>query len=89
MNDADTAIVYFNPKTIEHKKLEPISDHQVKIAFGRDDLHVFQDSQLLRDELLSMDAKGKVFLMMSSGTFDGLSLNELAQKIAVSTLASA
>ena len=89
MNQADIAIVYFNPKTIEHKKLEPLSEEQVRLAFGRQDLIIFQDSGLLREYLLSMDARSKVFLLMSSGTFDGLSLDELAQKIAVSTLASA
>ncbi len=89
MNKADLAIVYFNPKTIEHKKLEPLSEAQIKKAFGREDLLVFQDSGLLRAALLAMEAKGKVFLLMSSGTFDGLSLDELAQKIALNTLASA
>jgi UDP-N-acetylmuramate: L-alanyl-gamma-D-glutamyl-meso-diaminopimelate ligase len=88
MQKADIAIVYFNPKTIEHKKLDPLSDEQVKKAFGRDDLMVLQDSTLLRKELIRMDAKGKVFLLMSSGTFDGLSLDELAQKIALNTMAS-
>src|ERR1035437_4321590 len=31
---ADEAIVYFNPHTIEHKKLKPITEEQVKQAFG-------------------------------------------------------
>ncbi len=89
MDKADIAIVYFNPKTIEHKKLEPLSEEQVRKAFGREDLVIYQDSNLLREDLLSMDPRGKVFLMMSSGTFDGISLEELAQKIALNTLASA
>ncbi|MBI4947674.1 MAG: peptidoglycan synthetase [Bacteroidetes bacterium] len=33
MDSADEAIVYFNPHTIEHKKLKPISEYQVKMAF--------------------------------------------------------
>ncbi|HNQ62249.1 MAG TPA: Mur ligase family protein [Bacteroidia bacterium] len=89
MDKADMAIVYFNPKTIEHKKLEPLSEDRVRKAFGREDLVIFQDSNLLKDHILSMDPRGHVFLMMSSGTFDGLSLEELAQKIALNTLASA
>lgn len=89
MNQADIAIVYFNPKTIEHKKLEPLTEEQVRTAFGRRDLLIFRESGELREYLLSLDARSKVFLLMSSGTFDGLSLDELAQKIAVSTLASA
>ncbi len=89
MNLADVAIVYFNPKTIEHKKLAPLSEEQVIKAFGRDDLRVFQNSELLEKELLSMDSRSKVFLMMSSGTFDGISLDQLAQKICNNALANA
>ncbi len=81
MNNAHTAMVYFNPKTLEHKKLEPLGVEQVKKAFGREDLLVFQDAKLLSEALLSMDSRGKVFLIMSSGTFDGLALDDLAQKI--------
>ena len=29
MNDADEAIVYYNPHTVEHKKLKPVSSEQV------------------------------------------------------------
>ena len=33
MDAADLAIVYFNPHTIAHKKLEPITEQQVAEAF--------------------------------------------------------
>lgn len=35
MNTCDTAIVYFNPHTIAHKKLEPITADEVRRAFGQ------------------------------------------------------
>jgi hypothetical protein len=38
------------------------------------------------DDLLQMDPRGKVFLMMSSGNFDGQSLEEFALKIAEKTM---
>ncbi|MFY8184886.1 MAG: UDP-N-acetylmuramate--L-alanine ligase, partial [Bacteroidia bacterium] len=47
MNEADEAIVYFNPHTIAHKKLKPITEEQVKIAFARNDLKIFTDSNEL------------------------------------------
>ena len=35
MNDADEAIVYFNPHTIAHKKLKPITEEQVLNYFNQ------------------------------------------------------
>ena len=75
---ADEAIVYFNPHTIAHKKLSAITKDQVKAAFNRDDLMVFDSSEELKKHLYSYNFKGDVLLMMSSGTFDGLDLRELA-----------
>jgi UDP-N-acetylmuramate: L-alanyl-gamma-D-glutamyl-meso-diaminopimelate ligase len=34
MDEADEAIVYYNPSTLEHKKLKPISEDLVKNCFG-------------------------------------------------------
>lgn len=78
MDMPDAAIVYFNPHTIEHKKLEAISAEQVKEAFGRDDLLVFTDSTALQSHLRSMDWNNKVLLLMSSGNYDGIDLDQFA-----------
>jgi UDP-N-acetylmuramate: L-alanyl-gamma-D-glutamyl-meso-diaminopimelate ligase len=77
MNAADEAIVYFNPKTIEHKKLEPINREAIKSAFNRDDLQVFESSSELLNHLKKKYANPEVILMMSSGTFDGMDLKQL------------
>lgn len=81
MEKADTAIVYFNPHTIAHKRLAPISIEQVKDAFGREDLLVFNDSESLQKLLKDMNWNDKVLLMMSSGNFDGIDLKDFAKKI--------
>ena len=81
MKSADTAVVYFNPKTIKHKKLPPLTKKQVKKAFGRKDLEIFKKSKDLESYLLDSNWKRKNLLMMSSGSFDGIELNELANKI--------
>ena len=86
MDGADIGIVYFNPHTIKHKKLKPISAERVKAAFGNPGLKIYTDSKRLMDDLLQMDPRGKVFLMMSSGNFDGQSLEEFALKIADKTM---
>lgn len=78
INAADTAIVFFNPHTIAHKKLDAISADQVKQAFKRNDLIVFDESKKLENYLKMLKFNNDVLLMMSSGTFDGMDLKALA-----------
>lgn len=81
MEKADTAFVYFSPHTIEHKKLEPITTDQVREAFGREDLHVFTDSDALFSVLESLPHCNQNLLLMSSGTFSGKDLPGFAQSL--------
>jgi UDP-N-acetylmuramate: L-alanyl-gamma-D-glutamyl-meso-diaminopimelate ligase len=80
MQDADLAIVYYNPHTIEHKKLSPISETQVLKAFG-DHVKVYTNAELLYSDLLNMEWNHKNLLMMSSGNFDGMNMNKLSGEI--------
>jgi len=84
MDPADEAIVYFNPHTIEHKKLKPITEQQVKESFGRSSLKVFTDSKFISQFILEQDWEKKNLLMMSSGTFDGMDLIKLGEEITLS-----
>jgi UDP-N-acetylmuramate: L-alanyl-gamma-D-glutamyl-meso-diaminopimelate ligase len=81
LQDADVALVYFNPQTIAHKKLKPITPEQVKKAFDRNDLLVFTDSLEMKKYLLEQHMKGTCLLMMSSGTFDGYDFYQLAKEL--------
>jgi UDP-N-acetylmuramate: L-alanyl-gamma-D-glutamyl-meso-diaminopimelate ligase len=72
MKNADDAVVYFNPHTIEHKKLKPITIEQVKQAFGDHKLKVFTQSKQVTDYLKAINWKNKNLLMMTSGNFDGV-----------------
>ncbi|MFT5750028.1 MAG: UDP-N-acetylmuramate: L-alanyl-gamma-D-glutamyl-meso-diaminopimelate ligase [Ancylomarina sp.] len=78
---ADIAMVYFSPKTVEHKKLKAITAHQVKEAFGGDNLKVYTDTNLLINDLLELNFAKTNLLLMSSGNFSGVNLQELADKI--------
>ncbi len=85
MDGADEKIVYFNPKTIEHKKLKEITPDIVKKCFADNSIVVFTDVIELQKKL-RMNRNGKsVFLMMSSGTFDGLNLESFAEELTKST----
>lgn len=81
MDTADVAIVYFNPKTLEHKKLPPLLESEVKKAFERDDVLVITDSAKLESWLKAQDWKQKNLLLMSSGTFDGMDQVGLAKEL--------
>jgi UDP-N-acetylmuramate: L-alanyl-gamma-D-glutamyl-meso-diaminopimelate ligase len=81
MDDADIAIVYFNPHTVALKRLPPITEEQIKTAFGRPDLLVYNNSKTLLIDLQSMEWDGVNLLMMSSGNFDGIDLQLMAQEI--------
>jgi UDP-N-acetylmuramate: L-alanyl-gamma-D-glutamyl-meso-diaminopimelate ligase len=81
MEAADEAIVYFNPHTIAHKKLNPITEEQVKQAFGGNNISVYTDSKALLSYLQSQSYAHTNLLMMSSGTFDGIDFKQLAAEI--------
>ena len=80
-NDTDYPIIYYNPKTVEHKKLQPISVTDIKESFNNNKLEIFDDSSLLEKHLTNTDWKGKVLLMMSSGNFDGINIKSLGEAI--------
>lgn len=81
MNDADLKIVYFNPHTVEHKKLESISINDILESFNSRDLMVFNDSLKMREYLHSIQFNNKVFLMMSSGNFDGIDFKKFSTEL--------
>lgn len=79
MEKADLAFVYFNPHTVQHKKLAPITDEQVREAFGGNNIYVSQDSGMLLSELRKQEWKDANLLMMSSGNFDGIRFEQLPE----------
>ncbi|HIA10956.1 MAG TPA: peptidoglycan synthetase [Flavobacteriales bacterium] len=72
MEAADVAMVYYNPHTIEHKKLKAITEQQVKEAFGRENLSTLTESDKVVLFLKEQELDNAVILMMSSGNFDGI-----------------
>jgi UDP-N-acetylmuramate: L-alanyl-gamma-D-glutamyl-meso-diaminopimelate ligase len=81
MDAADLAIVYFNPHTIEHKKLEKITELQITEAFDTPHLIVSTDSDELFDFLRELNWQNSNLLLMTSGNFSGKNLKELANEI--------
>jgi UDP-N-acetylmuramate: L-alanyl-gamma-D-glutamyl-meso-diaminopimelate ligase len=81
MNGVDEAIVYYNPKVIEHKKLSNISIEQVKAAFKREDIQIYTDAEKIKPIVLKKHKGATVIVFMTSGNFDGIDLNALAGEI--------
>lgn len=81
MDAADLAIVYFNPHTIEHKKLEKITELQVMEAFDTPNLVVSTNSDELFDFLKELNWQNSNLLLMTSGNFSGKNLKDLAKEL--------
>ena len=81
MKAADKAFVYFNPHTVEHKRLEPISEQLVSEAFGEGNVEVLTNSDILFAQLKRLNWKNKNMLIMSSGNFSGVDIRAFAEEI--------
>lgn len=77
LNKADKAVVFYSPEALKIKKLEAVSENQIKTAFNRDDLIVFTNPDAFKAFLLHQDLKNKALLLMSSGNYGGLDFKEV------------
>jgi UDP-N-acetylmuramate: L-alanyl-gamma-D-glutamyl-meso-diaminopimelate ligase len=78
---AQVPVVYFNPEKVKAKKLEPLSEMDIKSAFANPSLKVFDDTAKLESFLKEQSWRNKNLLMMSSGNFGGIDIHKLSEKI--------
>jgi len=81
MDGVDTAIVYFDPKAIAHKKLENLSEDLVFECFAREDLNVLTNRDELCKKIREELSNNTIVLLMSSGNFGGLILEDFAKSL--------
>ncbi len=81
LSGADTGIVYFSPHALSLKRLPALTKEQVAGAFGGDNIRVFTEPGELNAFLMGMDWAGRNLLMMSSGNFDGLRVEDIGKRI--------
>ena len=81
MQQADIAFVYYNPKVIEHKRLQPITPDEVRKAFATDNVEVYTDFEQIKEKLYALDYKNTALLMMTSGSFDGVNLVDFVNQM--------
>ena len=77
----DAGCIYFNPHALEMKKLPILNSNDVQEAFGNEKLDIFADSKKMIRWLETKNGSNVVFLMMSSGNFDGIDLIGLSEKV--------
>lgn len=81
LDEADQAMIYFNPAVVKHKKLPPLSPEEVKKQFGKENLIVYNDAEQLECDLKSLGENTCVLLIMTSGNFSGMDLTSLAKEL--------
>lgn len=77
MNDADFPYVFYSPKTIEHKKLAFISKEDILKNFNTTNLKVIDTNDELISEISTLSKENTIFLMMSSGNWNGVDVFQL------------
>jgi UDP-N-acetylmuramate: L-alanyl-gamma-D-glutamyl-meso-diaminopimelate ligase len=78
LNGAQLAMVFYSPKTLEIKEMDPMSRADIRRGFQRDDLETGTRLSDLKEFLQEAKQMGCSLLLMSSGTFGGADLEELA-----------
>jgi UDP-N-acetylmuramate: L-alanyl-gamma-D-glutamyl-meso-diaminopimelate ligase len=79
LDHADEAVVFYSPKALEIKKLEKVSENQIKEAFKNNNLKVFTDAALFKDFLFKKELDNSALLLMSSGNYGGLDFEKLKE----------
>lgn len=80
LEQADKAIVMFDPKIVANKNMEALDEDVIRNSFGRDDIVVVHDQSsldlVLEHTLLSYQTDIVNVVLMSSGSFDGLNVKK-------------
>ncbi len=77
LDAADVAVVFYSPHAVEIKKLKEISAQQIEDAFQREDLIIYTNPTQFKDFLFSQQFENTSLLLMSSGDYGGLDLEEV------------
>jgi UDP-N-acetylmuramate: L-alanyl-gamma-D-glutamyl-meso-diaminopimelate ligase len=78
LEKASFPFVYFNPHAVQHKKLPSLSIEEVRKAFGKKEIIVFDNSNEMFSFIRKQIFHNPVYLFMSSGDYDGKNLPELS-----------
>ncbi|MEI8203459.1 MAG: Mur ligase family protein [Bacteroidota bacterium] len=77
MDNADVAVVYFNPHTLALKRLPMLEKSQILEAFNNPNLKTFDNKDDMLQFILTFAANEQNLLLMSSGNFDGMDVENI------------
>ena len=77
LDAADEALVFYSPKAVAIKKLNEVSEQQIFDAFKRNDLKVYTNPDDFKNKLFNLNFDNSALLLMSSGNYGGLDLQEV------------
>ena len=81
LDEVDEAVVFYAKHALEIKKMPDLPADKVKEGFGNNDLIVMNDKSELLKWLKKINTSNANILFMSSGNYDGLNINSLAEEI--------
>ena len=74
---ADVAVVFYSPDAVKIKQLEAVTYEQIASAFNRKDLIIYTNPKDFKDYLFNLNLENAALLLMSSGNYGGLNLDEV------------
>ncbi|MEM1338272.1 MAG: Mur ligase family protein [Bacteroidota bacterium] len=80
MDAADEAVVFYSPAAIKIKRLETVSDVQIKSAFQNPNILVFTEPSAFQEFLYAQDFENTTLILMSSGNYGGLDFETLKER---------
>jgi len=81
LDAADIAVVFYSPNAVAIKNLKEVSHEQIKNAFDKNDLIIYNNPVLFQEYLFSLNFNDKTLLLMSSGDYGGLNFKDLKELI--------
>lgn len=77
MDDADEAVVFYSSHALELKRMPPLPPGKVIDGFGKESLRVISSKEELEQFLISRKYRDTNLLLMSSGNYDGLDIQNV------------
>jgi UDP-N-acetylmuramate: L-alanyl-gamma-D-glutamyl-meso-diaminopimelate ligase len=83
MKEADVPVVFYDKETFAQKKMPELEQSFVKNAFNDNRLNIFTDQKSLKHFLLQRGWSNTNLLLMTSGNYAGMNIDELTKEILV------
>ncbi|PTM02321.1 MAG: peptidoglycan synthetase [Candidatus Arcticimaribacter sp.] len=78
---ADEAVVFYDPEALKVKNRSPLSEEEIKTAFGSENLIVFTNPKAFQEFLFEHQWNKSILLMMSSGNYGGIDWDTLKERV--------